>query len=51
MVQEDSVTMPFDKANPSKENRYGVGYYVEKTPLEKSGWADAAPEKNRVFKM
>jgi len=43
--------MPFDRANPPADNRWGVGYTVEKTPITTSGWADAAPEKNRVFKM
>lgn len=43
--------MHFDKTNPPANNLYGVGYTVEKTPITRSGWADAAPEKNRVFKM
>ncbi|WWC88939.1 uncharacterized protein L201_003854 [Kwoniella dendrophila CBS 6074] len=51
VVMEDSVAMPFDKANPPTDNRWGVGYTVEKTAITKSGWADAAPEKNRVFKI
>jgi primary-amine oxidase len=51
VVQEDSVPMPFDKANPPADNRWGVGYVVEKKPLTVSGFADAAPHKNRVFKM
>jgi primary-amine oxidase len=51
VVQEDSVAMKFDKTNPPANNLYGVGYTVEKTPITRSGWADAAPEKNRVFKM
>jgi primary-amine oxidase len=51
VVQEDSVAMRFDKINPPVNNLYGVGYTVEKTPITHSGWADAAPEKNRVFKM
>ncbi|WWC62350.1 uncharacterized protein I303_104946 [Kwoniella dejecticola CBS 10117] len=51
IVQEDSVAMPFDKSNPPADNRWGVGYTVQKTPITQSGWADAAPEKNRVFKI
>ncbi|RSH94905.1 hypothetical protein EHS25_004711 [Saitozyma podzolica] len=51
VVQEDSVPMPFDKANPPADNRWGVGYVVEKKPLTVSGFADAAPHKNRVFKI
>jgi len=51
VVQEDSVAMPFDASDPPADNKWGVGYVVEKTPITQSGWADAAPEKNRVFKM
>ncbi|KAK4685406.1 primary-amine oxidase, partial [Tremellales sp. Uapishka_1] len=51
VVQEDSVPMDFDPENPPANNPYGVGYYVEKTLIEKSGFADAAPHKNRVFKI
>jgi primary-amine oxidase len=51
LVQEDSVSMPFDKSNPPADNKWGVGYVVEKTPITTSGWADADPFKNRVFKM
>jgi primary-amine oxidase len=51
VVQEDSVPMPFDKANPPEDNKYGVGYVIEKTSIDQAGFADAAPEKNRVFKM
>ncbi|KAK6911066.1 hypothetical protein L486_05318 [Kwoniella mangroviensis CBS 10435] len=51
VVQEDSVAMPFDKANPPSDNKWGVGYTVEQKAITKSGWADAAPEKNRVFKI
>jgi primary-amine oxidase len=43
--------MPFDKANPPANNRYGVGFVAEKTTIKTAGWADAAPEKNRVFKI
>ncbi|BEI82479.1 hypothetical protein CcaverHIS002_0303470 [Cutaneotrichosporon cavernicola] len=51
VVQEDSVPMPFDKKNPPENNKWGVGYTVEKTPGVRSGGFDAAPEKNRVFKI
>lgn len=51
VVQEDAVPMPFDAANPPENNRWGVGFVVEKTPIKRSGFADAAPEKNRVFKI
>ncbi|KAK4687181.1 primary-amine oxidase, partial [Tremellales sp. Uapishka_1] len=51
VVQEENVPMPFDKKNPPKDNLYGVGYLVEKTPIKVAGWADAAPLNNRVFKI
>ncbi|KAM0754698.1 hypothetical protein T439DRAFT_377138 [Meredithblackwellia eburnea MCA 4105] len=51
VVVEDSVTMPYSAASPPKNNQWGVGYTVQKTPVEVSGWVDAAPEKNRVFKI
>ncbi|KAK6906461.1 hypothetical protein I204_00732 [Kwoniella mangroviensis CBS 8886] len=51
VVQEDSVPMAYDPKNPPKNNPWGVGYTVEKTPMEKSGFANAAPHKNRVFKI
>jgi primary-amine oxidase len=43
--------MPFSASNPPANNQWGVGYTVEKTPIEVSGTADAAPFKNRVFKI
>lgn len=51
VVQEDSVAMPYDPVNPPKNNPYGVGYTVDKKTISTSGWADAAPEKARVFKV
>lgn len=51
VVQEDSVTMPFNKQNPPENNRWGAGYTIEKMPVTKSSGLDAAPEKNRVFKI
>lgn len=51
VVQEDSVPMPYDVNNPPANNPYGVGYVVEKTPIKVSGFADAKPEANRVFKI
>lgn len=51
VVQEDSVPMPYDKRSPPEDNRWGVGYVVEKTPIKVSGGADAAPLKNRAFKI
>ena len=51
VVQEDSVPMAFNKANPPLNNLYGVGYTVEKTAITTAGGFDAAPEKNRIFKM
>ena len=51
VVEEDSVPMPFDAKQPPEDNLYGVGYVVEKRIIEKSGFTDAAPEKNRVFKV
>ncbi|BEI82201.1 hypothetical protein CcaverHIS002_0300690 [Cutaneotrichosporon cavernicola] len=33
------------------ENPHGVGFRVSSTPIAQSGWADAAPDQNRVFKI
>lgn len=43
--------MPYSSANPPANNLWGVGYTIQKTPFDVSGFADAAPEKNRVFKI
>ncbi|KAL8286460.1 hypothetical protein RQP46_004477 [Phenoliferia psychrophenolica] len=51
VFQEDSVPMPFSAANPPANNLYGVGYTTSKTPIKTSGFADADPAKNRVFKI
>ncbi|ORY31202.1 copper amine oxidase [Naematelia encephala] len=51
VMQEDSVPMEYDPTSPPKNNPYGVGYTVKKETIETSGWADAAPEKNRIFKV
>jgi len=47
IVQEDVVSLPISK----ERNPYGNAFVVEKQVIKKSGWADAAPQKNRVFKI
>lgn len=47
LIQEDSVPVP----ETDEENPYGNAWRLVKTPIEKSTFADAAPEKNRVFKI
>jgi primary-amine oxidase len=51
VVQEDVVTMPWDPAQDNPENPFGTGFVLEKTLIKTSGWADAAPQLNRVFKI
>jgi len=47
VVQEESHSVPMnDKTNPM-----GNYYEVRQTPITQSGWADAAPQHNRVFKI
>ncbi len=43
--------MPFSAASRPANNLHGVGYTVQKTPILTAGFADAAPDKNRIFKM
>ncbi|EXJ76256.1 uncharacterized protein A1O5_00764 [Cladophialophora psammophila CBS 110553] len=47
VIQEDTVAIPYSR----QENPNGNAWKVVKTPVESSGFADAAPEKNRVFKV
>ncbi|KGO38825.1 Copper amine oxidase, N2-terminal [Penicillium expansum] len=47
LVQEDCVALP----ETDDENPFGNAWKVEKSIFEKSTFADAAPEKNRVFKI
>lgn len=47
LIQEDSIPVP----KSDEENPHGNAWRVVKTPFEKSTFADAAPEKNRVFKI
>ncbi|KAL1965866.1 hypothetical protein VTN77DRAFT_4999 [Rasamsonia byssochlamydoides] len=47
LIQEDSIPLP----ETDEENPFGNAWKLVKTPFEKSGFADAAPEKNRVFKI
>jgi primary-amine oxidase len=47
VIQEDSVPVPQNE----EENPHGNAWKIEKTPFEKSGFADAAPFSNRCFKI
>lgn len=47
VIQEDSIAVPFSE----EENPHANAWRVVKTPFEKSGFADANPLANRVFKM
>ncbi|BEI89998.1 uncharacterized protein CcaverHIS019_0300680 [Cutaneotrichosporon cavernicola] len=46
ITQDDVVADPWGPENP-----HGVGFRVSSTPIAQSGWADAAPDQNRVFKI
>ena len=46
VLYEESHFLPWDDSNP-----YGNGYEVRQTVMKRSGWADAAPHNNRVFKI
>ncbi|KXG51201.1 Copper amine oxidase, N2/N3-terminal [Penicillium griseofulvum] len=46
LVQAESVALP-----ETEENPFGNAWTVQKGAFEKSTFADAAPEKNRVFKI
>lgn len=47
VVQEESISMPLSEV----ENPFGNAWKIIKTPFEKSGFADAAPEHARIFKI
>ena len=47
VIQEDSL--PVDEED--EENPFGNAWRVHKTPFEKSSYADAAPERARIFKI
>jgi len=47
VIQEESHPVPLNTVT----NPRGNYYEVRKTPIKRSGWADAAPQHNRVFKM
>jgi len=47
VIQEESRPIPWTP----EENPYGNGYKTHQTAFEKSGFADAAPQHNRVFKI
>ncbi|RYF72786.1 MAG: hypothetical protein EOO22_10160, partial [Comamonadaceae bacterium] len=47
VIQEESHPVPLNAVT----NPRGNYYEVRKTPIKRSGWADAAPQYNRVFKM
>ncbi|GAD93404.1 hypothetical protein PVAR5_2014 [Paecilomyces variotii No. 5] len=47
LIQEESIPVP----ETDEENPFGNAWRVVRTPFEKSTFADAAPEKNRVFKI
>ncbi|KAH8695338.1 copper amine oxidase [Talaromyces proteolyticus] len=45
-IQEEAVSLPMDGDNP-----HGNAWKIRKTPLERSGFADAAPLQGRIFKI
>ncbi|KFZ03572.1 hypothetical protein V502_10836 [Pseudogymnoascus sp. VKM F-4520 (FW-2644)] len=47
IIQEDSVPV----LDCEEENPHGNAWTIVKTPFERSGFADAAPQANRVFKI
>lgn len=47
VIQEDSIPIP----ESEEENPFANAWKLVKTPFEKSGHADAAPDKARVFKI
>jgi primary-amine oxidase len=47
LIQEDSIPLP----ESDDENPFGNAWKLVKRPFEKSTFADAAPDKNRVFKI
>lgn len=47
IIQEDTVSAP----QSEHENPHGNAFHPVKTPIERSGFADAAPLQNRCFKM
>ncbi|RPB26295.1 hypothetical protein L211DRAFT_781996 [Terfezia boudieri ATCC MYA-4762] len=47
VLYEESHVLPWNE----ETNPHGNGYEVRQTVLKKSGWADAAPHHNRVFKI
>lgn len=51
VVYDDVVPMPFETAEDKKLNPYGTGFSVQRTKITNAGFADAAPEKARVFKV
>lgn len=46
IVQDDVVPEEWGAANP-----HGIGFRVASKPIAVAGWADAAPELNRTFKI
>lgn len=47
VLQEDSIAVPQSES----ENPHGNAWKLVKKPFETSGFADAAPQHNRVFKI
>jgi primary-amine oxidase len=47
VIQEDSIAVP----HTEEENPHGNAWKIQKTPFERSGFADAAPFANRHFKI
>ncbi|KAK6341352.1 hypothetical protein TWF696_008430 [Orbilia brochopaga] len=47
VVQEEAVSLPISK----ERNPFGNAFVTQKTVIKSSSYADAAPEKNRVFKI
>lgn len=47
VIMEESIAVPYSE----EENPYANAWRIIKTPVETSGFADAKPEANRVFKI
>lgn len=46
VIVEETVPLPINEGNPQ-----GIGYHIQSKVVEKEGFADIDPLKNRVFKI
>lgn len=51
IAYDDAHPLPFETEEDKKVNPFGVGFVNKRTYIEKEGFADLAPFKNRVFKI